>query len=181
MTMTILTVPDPLLKKKSLPVPSVDEGIRHLMDTMLTTMYDASGIGLAAPQVGVLKRVIVLDVTYSREGAVKTPMAVVNPLITYRDGVYKQDEGCLSLPGVSAEIQRAARIHVTGIDRNNQPFSLNAEGMLAVCLQHEIDHLDGILFVDHLSRLKRDILLRRLKRLKKQKNRKTDSGGGRQR
>ncbi len=163
----ILVAPDPRLKKVADPVTQVDDEIRQLMDDMLETMYEAPGIGLAAPQVGLLKRVIVVDV--APEGAEPQPYRMVNPTLTWvsdEDGSY--NEGCLSLPEHYADVVRPAAIRVAYLDPDGQEQELEAEGVLATCIQHEIDHLDGILFVDHISALKRNMILRKLLKAKKQ-------------
>ncbi|MBF0136798.1 MAG: peptide deformylase [Magnetococcus sp. DMHC-1] len=162
--LTILHAPDRRLKQKSLPIQNVDDDIRRLMDDMLETMYKAPGIGLAAPQVGVLRRVIVVDVTWSKEKEEKNPLYLANPEIVAREGEITWEEGCLSVPDNLAEVVRSEKITVQGLDRQGQAVTIQAEGLLAVCLQHEIDHLDGILFIDHLSRLKRDMILKKLRR-----------------
>ncbi len=162
----ILVAPDPRLKKVASPVAGVDDAIRRLIDDMLETMYEASGIGLAAPQVKVPKRVIVVDV--APEGEARAPHALVDPTLTWvsdEDSTY--NEGCLSLPGHYADVARPAAIRVGFLDRDGQPQEMAAEGVLATCIQHEIDHLDGLLFVDHLSALKRNMILRKLLKAKK--------------
>jgi len=162
----IITAPDPRLKKISPPVDKVDEEIGRLMDDMLETMYDAPGIGLAAPQVGVLKRVIVVDI--AEKDSEPQPLMLANPELTWvsdEDAGY--EEGCLSLPEYYAEVVRPAAIKVRYLDRQNEVRELAAEGLLATCIQHEIDHLDGILFVDHISALKRNMILRKLLKAKK--------------
>ncbi len=168
----ILTAPDKRLKIKAEPVERVDDDIRLLMDDMLETMYKASGIGLAAPQVGVSKRIIVLDVGHADDPPTPRPIFMANPEIVERHEEALGDEGCLSVPDYTAEVLRAARIRVQGLDRNNEPQVIEADGLLAVCFQHEIDHLDGVLFIDHLSRLKRGMVLKRLKRAKEEQARK---------
>lgn len=162
----ILTAPDPLLKKISAPVKQVDHEIRRLMDDMLETMYHAPGIGLAAPQVGQLKRVIVLDL--AREDEEPQPLRLANPEIVWvSDDDATYNEGCLSVPEHYADVVRPARCRVRYLDYNNKPQEIEADGLLATCLQHEIDHLDGILFIDHLTSLKRNIILRKLLKTKK--------------
>lgn len=166
----ILTAPDPRLKKKSLPVEAVDEGVRQLMDDMLATMYDAPGIGLAAPQVGVLKRVIVLDI--EREDTKTGPLFMANPeIVDASDEDVSYEEGCLSVPEHYSDVVRPAKVTVRYLDRDNKVQELAAEGLLATCLQHEIDHLDGILFIDHISALKRNMILRKLLKARKEKER----------
>ena len=159
----ILIIPDAKLREKAAPVAAVDAEVRALVDDMFETMYAAPGIGLAAPQVGVLRRVVVLDVAKRRdEEAVPQPIAMINPLVTRASGERATfEEGCLSIPDYYEEVERPAVIAVSYLDRDGRPASLEAEGILAVCIQHEIDHLDGVLFVDHISRLKRARVLRR--------------------
>ena len=165
-TLPIITAPDPRLKKKAAAVARVDGEIRKLMDDMLETMYAAPGIGLAAPQVGVLKRVLVVDVSKGEEE--RHPLRMANPeLIWVSDHDASYEEGCLSLPEHYAEVQRPAAIRVRYIDHENEIREFEAEGLLATCIQHEMDHLDGILFVDHLSALKRNMILRKLLKAKK--------------
>jgi peptide deformylase len=162
----ILTAPDPALKKISQPVKQVDASVRKLMDDMLETMYQAPGIGLAAPQVGVLKRVIVRDL--AREGEAPQPLRIANPEIVWvseEDATY--NEGCLSVPEHYADVVRPAACRVKYLDQDNKQQEMAAEGLLATCLQHEIDHLDGVLFIDHLTALKRNMILRKLLKAKK--------------
>jgi peptide deformylase len=162
----ILTAPDPALKKISQPVKQVDASVRKLMDDMLETMYRAPGSGLAAPQVGVLKRVIVLDL--AREGEEPQPLRLANPEIVWvSDDDATYNEGCLSVPEHYADVVRPAACRVKYLDQDNKQQEIAAEGLLATCLQHEIDHLDGILFIDHLTSLKRNIILRKLLKAKK--------------
>jgi peptide deformylase len=162
----ILTAPDPALKKISQPVKQVDASVRKLMDDMLETMYHAPGIGLAAPQVGVLKRVIVLDL--AREGEEPQPLRFANPEIVWvSDDDATYNEGCLSVPEHYADVVRPAACRVKYLDQDNRQQEIAAEGLLATCLQHEIDHLDGVLFIDHLTSLKRNIILRKLLKAKK--------------
>jgi len=162
----ILTAPDPALKKISQPVKLVDASVRKLMDDMLETMYHAPGIGLAAPQVGVLKRVIVLDL--AREGEEPQPLRIANPQIAWvSDDDATYNEGCLSVPEHYADVVRPAACRVTYLDQDNKQQEIAAEGLLATCLQHEIDHLDGVLFIDHLTSLKRNMILRKLLKAKK--------------
>ena len=157
----ILTAPDPRLKRRSEPVAAVDDELRALMDDMLETMYDAPGIGLAAIQVGVPRRVIVMDL--SRDGEPKAPRYFVNPAIDWTsDDLAVYEEGCLSVPESYENVERPARIRARYLDYDGAERTLEADGLLAVCLQHEIDHLEGVLFIDHLSKLKRGMILRRL-------------------
>lgn len=163
----ILVAPDPRLQKKSEPVTTVDAEIQQLMSDMLETMYKAPGIGLAAPQVGVLKRVIVLDV--APEGEAPAPLRMANPEIVWvSDGDASYNEGCLSVPEHYADVVRPAACRVRYLDEKNEMKELEADGLLATCVQHEIDHLDGVLFIDHLTSLKRNIILRKLLKAKKQ-------------
>jgi peptide deformylase len=162
----ILVAPDPRLNQKAEPVAQVDARLRKLMDDMLETMYIAPGIGLAAPQVGVLERVIVLDLAH--EGEQPQPLRMANPELLWvsdEDAVY--NEGCLSVPEHYADVTRPAKIKVRYLDENNKTVERDAEGLLATCIQHEMDHLDGILFIDHLTALKRNIILRKLLKAKK--------------
>jgi peptide deformylase len=162
----ILTAPDPALKKISQPVKQVDASVRKLMDDMLETMYHAPGIGLAAPQVGVLKRVIVLDL--AREGEEPQPLRIANPEIVWvSDDDATYNEGCLSVPEHYADVVRPGACRVKYLDQDNKQREIAAEGLLATCLQHEIDHLDGVLFIDHLTSLKRNMILRKLLKAKK--------------
>jgi peptide deformylase len=162
----IITAPDPRLKIKARPVPAVDDKIRRLMDDMLDTMYGAIGIGLAAPQVGQSSRVIVLDV--ARDGEKPQPLQLANPEILWRSPeLTTGNEGCLSLPEHYAEVTRPAKIRLRYLDYQNEIREIEASGLLAMCLQHEIDHLDGVLFVDHISSLKRGMILRKLAKAKR--------------
>ena len=164
----ILTAPDKRLKKKALPVDTVDDTIRQLMDDMLETMYAAPGIGLAAPQVGISKQVIVIDIDRYQENKQASPLVLANPSIIRAEGELIWKEGCLSVPEYVADITRSAVIEVEALDRDNQKIRLEARELLAVCLQHEIDHLHGLLFIDHISRIKRSMILQKLKKIKKQ-------------
>jgi peptide deformylase len=162
----IIVAPDPRLKTKAKSVGRVDESIRTLMADMLETMYAAPGIGLAAPQVGVLKRVIVVDVS-PKEGE-RVPLKMADPEFTWiSDEDAKVEEGCLSLPEHYSDVVRPAAVKVRYRDENDVVKEIAAEGLLAVCLQHEMDHLDGVLFVDHISALKRNIILRKLVKSKR--------------
>ena len=161
----ILIVPDPILRKKCEPLENVDDDARKLMSDMLETMYKAPGIGLAAIQVGILKRIVVIDISKKEK---KTPLFLVNPEIIYKSkntSVY--EEGCLSLPGQFAEIERPAECHIKYIDYNGKEKKLETKGLLATCIQHEIDHLNGILFIDYLSKLKKDMIIKKLVKHKK--------------
>jgi peptide deformylase len=162
----IITAPDPRLKVKARPVPAVDAKVRRLMDDMLETMYHAIGIGLAAPQVGVSSRVIVVDV--AREGEPPQPLRLANPQVLWRSPeLLTANEGCLSLPEHYAEVVRPAEVRLSYLDHENEMRELHAADLLATCLQHEIDHLDGVLFVDHVSAAKRDLILRKLAKAKR--------------
>jgi peptide deformylase len=162
----ILTAPDPRLKTISKPVERVDDELRALMDDMLETMYDAPGIGLAAIQVGVPKRVIVMDLAGKDEPP--APRYFVNPEITWRsEEMGSYEEGCLSVPEMYEDVERPARIKAKWLDYDGNAVEVEADGILATCLQHEMDHLEGVLFIDHLSKLKRDIILRKMVKAKK--------------
>ncbi|MEW6646638.1 MAG: peptide deformylase [Pseudomonadota bacterium] len=162
--LNILHFPDPRLRTRAAPVSQVDDGIRRLVDDMFDTMYDAPGIGLAATQVNVHQRVIVIDVSEEKN----EPRVFINPEIISRDGVEQMDEGCLSVPGVYETVERAEKVTVRALNRDGQPFELEADGLLAVCIQHEMDHLEGKLFVDYLSSLKRERIRKKLEKLRRQ-------------
>lgn len=162
----ILVAPDPRLKVKAQPVENVDDSIRRLMDNMLETMYAAPGIGLAAPQVGVAKQILVIDT--AREGEPQAPLRIVNPLVVWSsDDENTYEEGCLSVPEHYADVTRPARVRVRYLDYQNEIRELEADGLLATVLQHEIDHLQGVLFIDHLSTLRRGMILRKLGKSRK--------------
>ena len=163
----ILTEPDPILRKKCEPLEKVDADTKKLMDDMLETMYAAPGIGLAAVQIGILKRIVVIDISKSEEK--KNPLFLINPQIvnqSKKTSIY--EEGCLSLPGQFAEIERPAECTLKYIDYNGKEKELKADGLLATCIQHEVDHLDGILFIDYLSKLKKDMIIKKLIKQKKE-------------
>lgn len=160
----ILEFPDPRLRRRAEPVATVDDELRALADRMFETMYEAPGVGLAATQVNVTKRLMVIDVSEEKD----EPRVFINPEIVSRDGVTKSEEGCLSVPGFFADVRRSERIRVQALDRSGERFTLDAEGLLAVCVQHEIDHLDGKLFVDYLSPLKRKKVRRMLEKQRRQ-------------
>ena len=147
----ILHFPDPRLRRRAEPVSDVDDEVRRLIDDMLETMYEAPGIGLSAPQVNVSRRVVTIDVSQDRN----TPVCLVNPEIRATGGETETEEGCLSVPGIYEIVKRPEWVRVSALDRDGNSREIEAEGLLAVCIQHEIDHLDGRLFVDYLSRLKR--------------------------
>ena len=162
----IIVAPDPRLKIKAKPVDAVDDDVRQLMDDMLDSMYAAQGIGLAAPQVGDQRRVIVVDV--SRENEDPQPMYMANPqIIGVSDDDREHEEGCLSLPEYYAAVVRPDHVRIRYLDRDNEIREIDTDGLLATCIQHEIDHLDGVLFVDHVSALKRNMILRKLQKAKK--------------
>ena len=180
----LVIAPDPLLKKISKPVEKVDDALRQFMDDMVTTMYSESGFGLAAVQVGVLKRILVMDVDYESEdhhhhhhdhgscGGVHVkntnPLYFVNPeILEISPELSHYNEGCLSFPGARAEVIRPESVRVKFLDYNGKEQVINLEGIMATCIQHEIDHLNGITFVDHISKLKRDVILNKMKKLKK--------------
>jgi len=160
----ILVVPDPTLKKVSAPVDAVDDDLRALMDDMLETMYAAPGIGLAAIQVGVPKRVIVMDIARPEDEA-KQPRYFVNPEILWAsEETAPYEEGCLSVPEIYDEVERPARVKIRYLNYQGETVEEDAEGLFAVCIQHEMDHLDGVLFIDHLSRLKREQAVKKVKK-----------------
>ena len=162
----ILTEPNKILREKSLTVKIVDEDLQKLMDDMLETMYAAPGIGLAAIQVGVPKRIIVLDI--APKDKPKNPMYFINPeIITKSENSSTYEEGCLSVPGQFAEINRPDKCHIKYLDYYGQPKEIKGDGMLATCIQHEIDHLEGILFIDYLSKLKKTMIVKKLSKQKK--------------
>ncbi len=163
MIRTILTYPDPELKKKSAPVVVINDSIREVARDMAETMYDAPGVGLAAPQIGVHQRIIVIDVSGKDEAP--NLIVAINPVIVHSEGEAYEEEGCLSVPGYAANVRRHARVVVKALDLEGNEQTWRADELLAIAFQHEIDHLDGILFVDHLSPLKRDLFKRRARRL----------------
>ncbi len=156
--LNILHFPDPRLRKRALPVDTIDDAVRGLIDDMLETMYAAPGIGLAANQVNVQRRIIVIDISEEKD----QPLVLVNPSILERQGEEEMEEGCLSVPGYCDMVRRAEWVRMSALDCNAEPFELETDGLLAVCIQHEIDHLDGKLFVDYLSPLKRNRLRKKL-------------------
>ncbi len=163
----ILTEPDPILRKKCESLEKVDDQVRKLMDDMLETMYKAPGIGLAAIQLGILKRIVVIDI--SKENEKQNPLFLINPVITKKSkntSIY--EEGCLSIPGQFAEIERPAECTLKYINYQGKNKELKADGLLATCIQHEVDHLDGILFIDYLSKLKKDMIVKKLVKQKKE-------------
>jgi peptide deformylase len=160
----ILHFPDPRLRNIARPVAEVDDAIRQLVDDMFETMYAAPGIGLAATQVNVAKRIVVIDISEDKD----QPLCLINPEIIEKHGVEEMEEGCLSVPGVYDVVQRADRIRMRALDRDGQVFETETDGLLAVCIQHEIDHLDGKLFVDYLSQLKRTRIRKKLEKEQRQ-------------
>ena len=163
--LTILEFPDPRLRLKAAPVPHVTSDVTDFCEAMLETMYQAPGIGLAATQVNVQKRILVCDVSEDKS----EPLVLINPEIEIAAGDVETQEGCLSVPGFYEPVNRPDTITVTALDRAGEPLSIEAEGMLAVCIQHEIDHLDGRLFVDYLSSTKRQMIRKKLLKLRKQR------------
>ncbi|PYB77739.1 peptide deformylase [Rhizobium wuzhouense] len=164
----LIILPDPLLRQVSEPVERVDSELNQLVDDMLETMYEAPGIGLAAIQVGVPRRLLVIDL--AKEGEDPKPLVFINPkIIRSSDERSVYEEGCLSIPDYYAEVERPATITVTSLDRIGKEVTTEADGLLATCLQHEIDHLDGVLFIDHISRLKREMVIKRFTKAARQK------------
>ena len=157
---SILHYPDPRLRRTALPVKQVDDAVRRLVDDMTETMYSAPGVGLAAIQVNEPKRVVVIDLSEERNRL----QVFINPEILARDGEQTLEEGCLSVPGIYEEVTRPNRVRVRALDRDGKPFELEAEGLLAACVQHEIDHLDGKVFVDYLSRLKQSRIRKKIEK-----------------
>lgn len=162
--LTILHFPDERLRTVAKPVEKVDDALRAFIDDMFETMYDAPGIGLAATQVDFHKRLIVIDVSEEKD----QPLVLINPEILEKTGVEEMDEGCLSVPGIYEKVERADQVKIRALDRNGEPFELEAEGLLAVCIQHEMDHLEGKLFVDYLSGLKRQRIKKKLEKQRRQ-------------
>ncbi|HEY8264422.1 MAG TPA: peptide deformylase [Methyloceanibacter sp.] len=165
-TLPIIVLPDPVLRKESAPVERIDASLKRLADNMFATMYDAPGIGLAAPQVGVSRRLIVMDPTRDEEA--KTPLTMVNPEILSRGSEMRvHDEGCLSIPDITAEVERPALTRVSYLDLEGKKQEIELEGIWSTLVQHEIDHLNGVLFIDYLSRLKRDMIVKKFTKLKR--------------
>jgi len=163
-TLEILTFPDPRLRNRAKPVAVVDNRIRDTLDAMFETMYQAPGIGLAAPQVDIPLRIVVMDISERQD----SPLCLINPELLAHQGQQEMKEGCLSVPGFFEEVSRAERIEARALNRDGQPFELAADGLLAVCIQHEVDHLEGRLFVDHLSSLKRQRIRKKLEKDRRQ-------------
>ena len=167
-TRDIIHIPDPVLRQKSAPLERVDDALRAFAEDLLETMYAAPGIGLAAIQVGEPIRMLVADV--AKEDEEKTPYVLINPVIVANsDEISTYEEGCLSIPDYYADVERPAMVTVDYLDTDGAAQTLQADGLLATCLQHEIDHLDGVLFVDHISKLKRDMVFKKFRKLAKQK------------
>jgi peptide deformylase len=164
--LVILEYPDPRLRQTAEPVQFVDDAVRRFADDLLQTMYAAKGVGLSATQVDVHKRILVLDVSPEHN----QPLLLINPQILSAEGLAPAEEGCLSLPGIYDKVKRPARIRVRALGADGQPFELDAEGLLAVCIQHEMDHLEGKLFVDYLSELKRQLIRKRLQKERRQRS-----------
>lgn len=165
--MSVLAIkkyPDEVLKKKALPVEKIDKALQRLIDDMIETMYDAPGIGLAAPQVGASIRLIVLDVNIEDEES--EPVVLINPEITETDGLVESEEGCLSVPECQTKVKRAEKVTVKGLDRDAKEITIEADGLFARALQHEIDHLNGVLILDRISPLKRDLYKRKMVKVK---------------
>jgi peptide deformylase len=167
----ILTIPDPVLRQKSLPVEAVNDATRRFMDEMLKTMYEAPGIGLAAIQVGEKRRIITIDV--AREEEPRTPLFLVNPEIVWssEDERSTYEEGCLSIPDYYAEVERPAKVRVRYVDYDGKSQEREVDGLLATCVQHEVDHLNGVLFIDYLSKLKRDLVVKKFTKAAREKER----------
>jgi peptide deformylase len=167
----ILTIPDPILRQKSAAVETVDDAVRRFMDEMLAAMYEAPGIGLAAIQVGEPRRIVTIDV--AREEDPKSPLFMVNPEIVWRseDERSTYEEGCLSIPDYYAEVERPAKVRVRYIDYDGKEREREADGLLATCIQHEVDHLNGVLFIDYISKLKRDLVVKKFTKAAREKER----------
>jgi peptide deformylase len=173
----VLRFPDPRLKRVSKPVERITDELRALAAEMLEVMYDEPGIGLAAPQVGEPVRLIVMDTDWTEEGAERSPLVLVNPEILEREGTLVWTEGCLSVPDFTAEVERAARVMVRGLDLEGRELQIEAEELKAVCFQHEIDHLDGILFIDRISRLKRSLYVKKRQKALRRELEEGSAGG----
>lgn len=164
---TIINIPHPTLKTVAQPVDKVTDELRSQLDKMLETMYEANGIGLAANQINMLNRVFVMDMA-PREGGDPRPVHIINPEIVWRsEEMSVMEEGCLSIPGQYAEVERPAAVRLQYIDYNGNPAELLAEEAMSHCVQHELDHLNGVLFIDHISKLKRDMIVRKIEKLRK--------------
>jgi peptide deformylase len=164
----LIILPDPLLRQVSRPVERVDDDLRKLSDDMLSTMYDAPGIGLAAIQIGLPLRMLVIDI--AKQDETPEPHVFINPEIVAKgDDISVHEEGCLSIPDYYADVERPATVTVTYLDKDGKAREMSADGLMATCLQHEIDHLNGVLFIDHISKLKRDMVVRKFKKLAREK------------
>ena len=161
--LNILHYPDPKLRIKATPITQVDDPIKKLVDDMWETMYDAPGVGLAAPQVSVSKRLIVIDISEDKSD----PLCFINPELIEKHDISVMEEGCLSVPGIYENIERASNITVKALDREGKPFTMDAEGLLSICIQHEIDHLDGKLFVDYLTKMKQTRIRKKMEKLRR--------------
>lgn len=161
--LTILEFPDERLRKKAVMVQAVDIKIKKLVDDMLETMYQAKGIGLAATQVNIHQRIVVIDISEEKD----KPLCLINPEIIEKEGIEESEEGCLSVPGFFEKVKRAEKIKVKALDKEGKPFELEADDLLAVCIQHELDHLEGKLFVDYISSLKRERIKKKLDKIHK--------------
>lgn len=167
----ILSVPNPVLREVAKPVERVDERVREILSDMAETMYDAPGVGLAAPQVGILERLIVVDIGDRDEGIPGRLYKLVNPEIVESSGSLEFEEGCLSIPGIREKVTRPEKVKVRALDEKGDPTEIEAEGILSICLQHEIDHLNGVLFIDRLSRVRRELIKAKLNRLMREESR----------
>jgi peptide deformylase len=173
---SVLQFPDKRLAERSLEIVRIDDAIRELARDMCEVMYDEPGIGLAAPQIGCPVRLIVVDTQWTEEGAEKNPLVLVNPELSEHEGTILWKEGCLSVPEFEAEVERAERVLLRARDLDDKPVEIRAEGLQAVCFQHEVDHLDGILFIDRISRLKRSLYVGRRKKQLKREAEEVDAG-----
>lgn len=163
MAYSIVKYPDPILQRPAEPVTVFDKELRRLVDDMFTSMYEAEGIGLAAPQIGISKRLTVIDLSFQKKPEDK--IVLINPKIVLSEGKQYEDEGCLSLPDIRDKVSRAAHVKVQAQDAHGKPFEMEGDGLLSRAFQHEIDHLDGILFIYRISRLKRDLQLRKIRKM----------------
>lgn len=161
--LSVLQYPDVRLRNKAKPVANIDANIQRMVDDMFETMYEQGGVGLAAIQVDIQHQIIAIDVSDDK----KSPLCVINPEIIQQEGIQYEYEGCLSFPGVFDRVERAEKIRLRALDRDGKSYEIDADGLLSVCIQHEMDHLNGILFIDHLSRLKQDRLRKKLEKLKR--------------
>jgi peptide deformylase len=167
----ILTIPDPRLREVAQPVEKIDDRVRSILSDMAETMYDAPGVGLAAPQVGILERLIVVDIGDRDKGIPGKLYKLINPEISASSGKMEFEEGCLSIPGIREKVSRPEFIKVKALDENGQSIQIEAEGLLSICIQHEIDHLNGVLFIDRLSRVRKELIRSKLNRLMRKESR----------